>query len=178
MTKTFTPTRRTFLRGTALSATGVAATAMVPATRATAEAHGDTFTFEVQRSDAEWRDMLGDDYAILREGQTEEKFSSPLHDQREAGMFACKGCDLPVYDALYQEYPGIGFAFFGHSVPQSTLTSVDGTRTVSDVAIVDTTKLETHCRRCGSHLGHIVQVEGQVLHCINGASLTFTPTVI
>jgi peptide-methionine (R)-S-oxide reductase len=33
--------------------------------------------------------------------------------------------------------------------------------------------IEAHCRRCGSHLGHVLHVENDILHCINGASLTF-----
>jgi len=33
--------------------------------------------------------------------------------------------------------------------------------------------IEVHCRRCGSHLGHILLVDDEVLHCINGRSLTF-----
>ena len=33
--------------------------------------------------------------------------------------------------------------------------------------------IETHCRRCGSHMGHIVLVGSRQLHCINGASLNF-----
>ncbi len=37
--------------------------------------------------------------------------------------------------------------------------------------------IEAHCRRCGSHLGHILNVQGDILHCINGTALTFTPTV-
>ena len=35
--------------------------------------------------------------------------------------------------------------------------------------------IEAHCRRCGSHLGHILTVDGKLVHCINGASLAFTP---
>jgi len=32
------------------------------------------------------------------------------------------------------------------------------------------------CYRCGSPLGHIVIADRMLLHCINGASLTFTST--
>jgi peptide-methionine (R)-S-oxide reductase len=33
--------------------------------------------------------------------------------------------------------------------------------------------VEVHCRRCASHLGHIVLAEGKLVHCINGTALTF-----
>ena len=35
--------------------------------------------------------------------------------------------------------------------------------------------LEVHCRRCASHLGHILYVENKLVHCINGTSLNFSP---
>jgi peptide-methionine (R)-S-oxide reductase len=68
--------------------------------------------------------------------------------------------------------------FFFHSVPNSTLTSIDvlpEERIEMRESAMSTpdTMIETHCRRCGSHLGHIVLVEGDVLHCINGTSLVF-----
>jgi peptide-methionine (R)-S-oxide reductase len=33
--------------------------------------------------------------------------------------------------------------------------------------------IEVHCRRCASHMGHILLVDGKLLHCINGTSLNF-----
>lgn len=38
-----------------------------------------------------------------------------------------------------------------------------------------TATIEVHCRRCGSHMGHVLKVEGQVVHCINGKALDFDP---
>jgi peptide-methionine (R)-S-oxide reductase len=36
--------------------------------------------------------------------------------------------------------------------------------------------IEAHCRRCGSHLGHVLYVEDRLLHCINGTALEFRPS--
>ena len=35
------------------------------------------------------------------------------------------------------------------------------------------TVLELHCRRCASHIGHLLPVEGDFLHCVNGIGLQF-----
>ena len=46
--------------------------------------------FEITRTDAEWRALLGEDrYRILREEGTEPPFSSPLDDEKRNGVFHC-----------------------------------------------------------------------------------------
>ena len=41
-------------------------------------------------------------------------------------------------------------------------------------ALRDFIGVEVHCRRCGSHFGHIISVAGTILHCVNGAAFQFT----
>ena len=41
-------------------------------------------------------------------------------------------------------------------------------------ALRDFIGVEVHCRRCGSHFGHIIAVDGTILHCVNGAAFHFT----
>ncbi|WP_179378929.1 peptide-methionine (R)-S-oxide reductase [Jannaschia marina] len=182
--------RRTFIA--ALPA-GTAA-AIAPAARA--DGHGDAFRYEVTRTEEEWRAMLTDDeFKILREGGTEVPKSDPLWDSTEAGMYACKGCDLPVYDARWKIVLDIGFLFYRHSEEAAVLTSIDRSvyadfggeagamgpvvpegLTEEELRALDTLLLiEVHCRRCASHLGHLVIAQGKLLHCINGSALTFTP---
>ena len=159
----------------------------------------DAFTYEVTRTEEEWRDRLTDDeYTILRMGGTEVPQSHPLWDSTEPGMYCCKGCDLPIYDARWKVVVPIGFLFYRHCEPDTVLTSidasvyarfsgeeVDGPLVPDDIpadlsdeerALIDPLLLmEAHCRRCASHLGHLVIAEGKLLHCINGLSLNFTP---
>lgn len=172
-----TPTRRHFLGSAALS---VAATPVVFATSAAAHSTGDeSFTYEIQRSEEAWRAMLSEDeYRILREGGTEPRFSSELWQEERPGHYHCRGCDLTLYDADWKTLRLIGWVFYFHSRENAVLTSIDELPPeMGEVDEMDTpdTMLEVHCRRCGSHLGHIVNVEGDVLHCINGASLVFSP---
>ena len=183
MTRMTHPTmgRRAFLGASAASAAGLAAGR--PG-RAGAAEGGDGFAFEVRRSEDEWRAMLGEDsFRVLREAQTEAPHTSPLVGETRPGIYCCRGCDLTVYDARYKEPLDKGWVFFRHSAPNAVLTGIeffelevtDGDTGATQAEAVAMPEIEAHCRRCGSHLGHILLVEGQVLHCINGTSLVFQP---
>lgn len=166
-------TRRTFLGSAAVS---VAAAPALLSTQAKAHTPTDEgFTYEVTRSDAEWRDMLSEDqYSIMREGATEPRFSSQLWEEMSAGHYHCRGCDLTVYDSDQKIMLLIGWVFFYHSRANSVLTSIDVIPAEYGDALGDAeTMMEVHCRRCGSHLGHIVPHDDTPLHCIDGASLVF-----
>lgn len=161
-------TRRRVLSGAAL----VAATAG-SARAGTAE--GD-FRHEIVRSESDWRSRLSDaEFRILRLGETEEKFISPLVENTEPGSYCCRGCDLTVYDQQWQVYPDKGWVFFRHAAPQSVLTAIDGNPYIGSTDVREFTLIEVHCRRCGSHFGHLLTVDGETLHCINGTALRFRP---
>ena len=140
----------------------------------------EEFIYEIQRTETEWRLRLSDEeYRILREGGTEEPKSHPMWEQYEDGLFFCKGCDLQVYESTHRIPLDKGWVFFLHSTPNSMLMDIDRMGSMRGELIVELlAQVEVHCRRCGSHLGHIVYVpefEGRPVHCINGNSLNFTP---
>ncbi|SDY79440.1 peptide-methionine (R)-S-oxide reductase [Jannaschia faecimaris] len=177
------------------------ATAVAP--QAFAATNGvDAFTFEVTRTEAEWRAMLTDDeYLVLRDGATEAPRSDPKWDSSEAGIYRCKGCDLPTFDARHKVVLDKGWLFFRLAETDSVLTSID--RAVYDQfaarsgdaspmmgpdlpeeqafsaeeqELLDSLlAIEVHCRRCASHLGHHLLVDRKMLYCINGISLNFAP---
>ncbi len=171
----------TFSRRQVLAASGSALAAGAVGTGAIASraAGQDGFEYEVARTDAEWREMLAEgDYAILREGATETPKTSALWNETREGRYFCKGCELHVYESEWKVELDIGYAFFRHAVPNSILTGVDWFDGVEpDPAQYLLSGLETHCRRCGSHQGHVFIVQNQLLHCINGAALTFEPSM-
>ncbi len=162
--------RRTLLTSSAgfagLATLGTQTAAAVPAGR-------DPFTYKVQRSETEWRALLGDDFPVLREGKTEKQFSNPLWANAAPGDYYCKGCDLHHYNSDLKINLTKGWLFFTASEPNSQLMSQDGPAAMSDDPDPFQVNIEVHCRRCASHIGHILLVEGRVLHCINGASLNF-----
>ena len=162
--------RRALLKGTAMFA---GLTAFGSASRADVPAGRDPFDYEVTRTDDEWRAMFGPDYPILREGKTERQRSSPLWAEARPGGYDCRGCDLPQYTSQLKVNLVKGWAFFTASEPNAQMMSQDGPAVMDDSNAFETS-IEVHCRRCGCHMGHILLVEGRVLHCINGASLHFT----
>jgi len=122
------------------------------------------FAYEIQRSDADWRERLTPaEYQVLRKGGTEPRNSHRYTQSSGQGTYNCKGCALPVYASTQKINLDIGWVFFHHAMPDSVLTGIDDNQ------------IEAHCRRCGSHLGHILVVEGDILHCINGTALEFIP---
>ncbi len=125
--------------------------------------------FEVMRSDAEWRAMLTPlQYKVMRKEGTERAGSSPLDKNYAAGTYHCRGCDLPIYDAKHKFDSGTGWPSFYQSLPGAVETKIDRKLIYA--------RTEVHCRRCGSHLGHIFNDGPKPTgkrHCLNGVSLVF-----
>jgi len=149
---------------------------LLPGTgNAAAEVNSD-FTYEIVRTDDEWKATLDPEtYKILRQGDTEWPKSSELWDKYADGKFSCVGCGLTNYDSIWRVPLDKGWVFFAQSVPNALLMGVDGDppQGMGDESLP--ANIEVHCRRCGSHMGHIVRVENKVVHCINGKALIFTP---
>ena len=159
--------RRFFL---GLSGTAAMWGVLVVATGGTSSS-ASAASFEVRRSDAEWRKRLGARrYAILRRQGTERAFTSPLLKEHRKGIFACAGCGLPLFSSKTKYDSGTGWPSFYAALPNAIRTSRD--------ASLGMVRVEEHCRRCGGHLGHIFDDGPRPTgkrHCINGLSLTFKP---
>ena len=125
--------------------------------------------FEITRSDAEWRAMLTDiQFRVMRQEGTERSGSSPLDKNYADGTYFCRGCDLPLYPSETKYDSGTGWPSWYESLPNAVATKPD--RKLFRV------RTEVHCRRCGSHLGHIFDDGPRPTgkrHCLNGVSLVF-----
>ena len=132
-------------------------------------AFGVTGSFEITRTEAEWRAMLTQiEFDVMREEATERPFTSPLDKETRVGTYHCKGCDLALYGSAQKYDSGTGWPSFWDALPNAIGTRADNT--------LFATRTEAHCRRCGSHLGHIFNDGPQPTgkrHCLNGVSLMF-----
>ena len=158
--------RKTFLLGSAAMAVLIATRNL----RRPMPARADT-KFEVTHSDAEWRKLLTPaQYNILREQGTEPPFTSPLLNEHRTGTFNCAGCALPLYSSKTKYDSGTGWPSFWAPLRNAVLTSDDSSLGMD--------RTEVHCRRCGSHLGHVF-TDGPpptgLRYCMDGLALTFTP---
>ncbi len=129
-------------------------------------------TFEVTRTDEEWRRLLTSaQYDVLRKHGTERAFSSPLDSEKRAGVFTCAGCRLELYRSADKFDSGTGWPSFTLPIEGAVGTSVDKGWF--------TTRTEVHCRRCGGHQGHVFEDGPKptgLRYCMNGAAMTFVPT--
>ena len=160
--------RRQFLFSGAALGTVMTTAGLWPRARAAGK---DAERFEITHTPEEWKALLTpEQYAVLREEKTERAFTSPLNEEKRAGIFHCAACDLPLYDAKAKYDSGTGWPSFYEALPNAV-----GTREDRSLFMVRT---ECHCNRCGGHLGHIFDdgpLPTRKRHCINGVSLTFRP---
>ena len=126
-------------------------------------------TFEVTKSDEEWRRQLTpEQYQVLREHGTERPGSCALLQEKRPGTFTCVGCGLPLFKSGPKFESGTGWPSFFEPIEGAVRTSVDRS--------YFTERTEVHCRRCGGHLGHVFP-DGppptRLRYCINGVALNF-----
>ena len=156
--------RRTILKYAGFSAIGLI----------TGSHAGFAEDFEITKTEAEWRALLApEQYAVLREENTEPPNSSPLLDELRKGTFACAGCDLPLYSSEAKYDSGTGWPSFFDVLPNAVGKKEDNT--------LFTTRTEVHCRRCGGHLGHAFDDGPQptgLRYCMNGLALKFVPATV
>jgi peptide-methionine (R)-S-oxide reductase len=129
-----------------------------------------TKQYPVTRTDAEWRSLLTpEQYAVMRRHGTEAPGSCALLAEKRAGIFACAGCDQPLFVAKTKFESGTGWPSF--NVPEPGAVESQEDRSYGMV------RTEVHCSRCGSHLGHVFP-DGPpptgLRCCINGVALKFT----
>ena len=80
-------------------------------------------TFEVTKTEAEWRALLDDkQFAVLRQEDTEYPGSSPLLHEKRKGTFTCAGCDLPLYSSETKFESGTGWPSFWDALPDAVGT--------------------------------------------------------
>ena len=119
----------------------------------------------------EWRKRLpAPSFRVLREEGTEIAGTSPLNEEKRAGIFACAGCDLPLFTSDMKFDSGTGWPSFFTTIPGVFQTKKD--------YFLIYARTEYHCARCGGHHGHVFEdgpAPTGLRYCNNGVALKFLP---
>lgn len=125
----------------------------------------------VEFSKSEWRERLCPEaFQVLREHGTERAGSSPLDNEKREGIFACGGCELPLFTSEMKFDSGTGWPSFFTTIPDAFETSTDFKLILP--------RTEYHCARCGGHHGHVFKDGPKptgLRYCNNGVALKFLP---
>lgn len=127
--------------------------------------------YQVQKSDAEWKQALSlEEYKVLREAATERPWTGTLLDEHRPGLFRCKACNAALFQTNAKFESGSGWPSFWEPVSEDAV-ELHRDRSWGMV------RTEVLCATCGSHLGHLFDDAPQTptgeRYCMNSISLEF-----
>jgi methionine-R-sulfoxide reductase len=128
---------------------------------------------KVQRTDAEWRNMLTPrQYQVARQQGTEPPFQNEYWDNHQDGVYFSVCSDTPLFDSRDKFDSGTGWPSFTKPIEKALV----GETTDSSYGME---RVEVHSNVDGAHLGHVFEdgprAAGGLRYCINSASLRFMP---
>jgi peptide-methionine (R)-S-oxide reductase len=131
--------------------------------------NGSLVLTPIELSEQKWQQRLSSAaFDVLREEGTERPGSSALNEQHGKGIYACEGCDLPLFTSEMKFESGTGWPSFFTHIPGHLVTKKDYKMIWP--------RTEYHCIRCGGHQGHVFDDGPKPTRqrwCNNGVALKF-----
>lgn len=105
---------------------------------------------------------------ILNQG-TEHPFCGGLLDNKQAGVYACRLCGLPLFHSRSKFDSGTGWPSFYEPFDQDHISYL---RDASHGMV----RTEIRCKRCDGHLGHVFPdgpPPSGLRYCLNSVAMEF-----
>jgi peptide-methionine (R)-S-oxide reductase len=138
---------------------------------ASAEAKTALQHFSVQKTEAEWKQLLPEQtFDVMRKQGTERAFSGKYDNNKEDGIYFCAACGNHLYDAKHKYDSGTGWPSFYKPLESARIGTKD------DYGLLGSKRTEVHCARCGGHLGHVFNDGPKptgLRYCMNSVALNF-----
>ena len=133
--------------------------------------------YPIQKPDADWQTLLQSKgaephaFQVTRHAATERPGSGKYAQHWADGSYHCICCDAKLFDANTKFDAHCGWPSFSLAVPGAITEITDRSHGM--------VRVETVCRQCGAHLGHVFDdgpTDTGLRYCMNSASLNFSPT--
>jgi peptide methionine sulfoxide reductase msrA/msrB len=117
----------------------------------------------------EYNELSPAESRIIEHKGTELAYSGEYDSLFRPGIYLCRRCEFPLYQADAKFDSGCGWPSFDEELPGAVKRSPD----------TDGQRTEISCANCGAHLGHVFTGENltskDTRHCVNSLSMKFMP---